>query len=300
MTVLRPKTRLADRYDLLEPLSASPLGEVWRAEDLQLSRQVAVLTVDRGLAADAGFRATFEAEARAWASVCHPGTTWVFDFGHVGGEAGAPPVVYLVRELVEGERLDAVLDRLGTLGVAQTLDIVAQAASTLAAAHSRGIVHGELTPTNLILRGDGVLKITNFGVARAVDATPLTSAHVALYGASYRSPEQAAGESPTPASDVYGLGVVAYECLTGQSPFRAEGPVGVALSHMTESPAPLPATVPDDAADLVYRMLDKEPDRRPWDAGVLVAEAVALCTALGGTPSRPPRELLGGDTSRLL
>lgn len=298
MTVLGPKTRIAGRYDLLEPITSSRLGRMWRAEDCQLQRPVAVLLVHPELAADEQFRTTFETEARGWASISHPGATWVFDFGHHTGDGGAP-LVYLVRELVEGERLDDVLSRRSPLSPIETLDLVAQAASTLHAAHGRGIVHGDVSPANLILRTDGVLKVTNFCVARAVDAAPLLHAHVALDGTAQRSPEQAAGQPPTPASDIYGLGTVAYQCLAGSEPFTAEGPVSMSMAHLTEAPAPLPASVPDDAADLLHRMLAKDPAGRPTDAATVATEAVAACHRLGGRTTMPLRDLLGGDAVRM-
>lgn len=298
MTVLGPQTRIAGRYDLHELLSSGPLGDLWRGEDRQLERPVALLLVQSELAAAQGFRDSFVTQARSWASIGHPGATWVFDFGQQTDETGSV-LVYLVRELVEGERLDTVLTRRHTLEPVETLDLLAQAASTLGAAHARGIVHGDLTAANLIVRNDGVLKVTNFCVARAVDDTPLAHAHVALSATAQRSPEQVAGQPPTIASDVYGLGMVAYECLAGEAPFDAEGPVSLSMAHLTEDPPPLPRSVPRDAARLVERMLDKDPAERPPDAVTVASEAVAACMRLGGRPSLPLRELLGGDAVRI-
>lgn len=298
MTVLGPRTRIAGRYDLLELMSSGPLGDLWRGEDRQLERPVALLLVQPSLAGDESFRNAFVTQARAWASIGHPGVTWVFDFGQAADEAG-DPLLYIVRELVEGQRLDAVLGRDGTVGPVETLDLVAQAASTLCAAHGRGIVHGDITTANLIVRSDGVLKLTNFCVGLAVDAAPLVRAHVALEATAHRSPEQVAGQPPTAASDIYGLGLVAYECLTGALPFEAEGPVSLSMAHLTEVPPPLPPSVPDDAARLVHGMLAKDPAHRPADAATVASEAVAACMRLGGRPSLPLREILGGDAVRI-
>jgi serine/threonine-protein kinase len=190
--------------------------------------------------------------------------------------------------------------RRSTLEASETLDLVAQAASTLSAAHAKGIVHGNITAANFILRSDGVLKITNFCVTRAVDAAPLMHAQVALDATAQRSPEQLAGRPPIAASDIYGLGLVAYECLTGVPPFDGEGPVSAAMAHLTEAPPPMPLYVPEDAAELVARMLDKDPSCRPADAATVAAEAVAACRRLGVRTSLQPRELLGGDAGWLL
>lgn len=300
MTVLGPQTQIAGRYELQYAIGSGPLGEVWHAHDEQLKRPVAVKLVRPELAGNPAFLETLREEARAWAAVCHPGVAWVFDFGEqAGGGPGDPPVAYLVMELVDGRPIDSLLERGAPLSAVETLDLVAQAASTLHAAHQRALVHGNLKPSNLLLRSDGVLKVADFGIARAFGAAPLADARDDLASACWRSPEQAAGRDSTVASDLYSLGIVAYLLLTGELPFPAEGPISAAVEQLTERPRPLPERVPAGVGDLVCRMLSKDPAARPPHAGELAGEAVALCRRLGRRTTRPTRELLGGDAVRL-
>jgi serine/threonine protein kinase len=300
MTVLGPQTQIAGRYELEYALGSGPVGEVWRAHDEQLTRPVAVKLVRPELAANPAFRETLREEARAWAAVCHPGVAWVFDFGEQdGGGPDDPPFAYLVMELVDGRPVDRLLDKGVPLSAVETLDLVAQAASTLHAAHQRALVHGNLKPSNLLLRNDGVLKVADFGIARAFGAVPLTEARRDLASACWRSPEQVAGAPSTVASDLYSLGIVTYLLLTGELPFTAEGPMSAAVEQLTERPRPLPERVPSAVGDLVCRLLAKDPAARPVHAGALAGEAVALCRRLGRRTTRPARELLGGDAARL-
>jgi serine/threonine-protein kinase len=300
MTVLGPQTQIAGRYQLLEPIGSGALGEVWRAHDDQLTRPVAVKLVHAELGANPGFLEAFGDEARKWAAVSDPGTVWVYDFGAQTGTAPAdPPVAYLVMELVDGRPLDTVLAE-GPMSTVGTLDLVAQVASTLHAAHQRALVHGNVKPSNFLVRSDGVVKVTDFGIARAFGAVPLSHAREDLANACYRSPEQLAGEEATVASDLYSIGIVAYACLSGELPFASEGPMAAAVEHLTERPRPLPDHVPAPVRELVRRLLSKNPAARPVHAGALAREAVAVCRQLGGCTTRPVRELLGGEAARLL
>ena len=300
MTVLGPQTQIAGRYELLDRLDAGALGDLWRAHDVKLARPVALKLVRPELAANATFRAGFRDEARAWAAVCDAGSALVYDFGEEPDAAGGPPVVYLVVELVEGRSLDRLLADSGPLSPMEVMDVVAQAASTLHAAHGRALVHGNVKSSNLILRADGVLKVTDFAIARAFGTVPLADAAVDLDSAAFRSPEQAAGAPATVASDIYSLGVVAHHCLAGELPFPADGPVAAAVAHLTEHPQPLPASVPESVATLVRRMLAKDPSERPADAGDLARSAVGICRRLGRRTGRPPRDLLGWEGARLV
>jgi len=300
MTVLGPQTQIAGRYELQYAIGSGPLGEVWRAHDEQLTRPVAVKLVRPELAGNPAFRDAFREEARAWAAVCHPGVAWVFDFGEQAGDgAGDLSVAYLVMELVEGRPIDTLIEAGVPLSAVETLDLVAQAASTLHAAHQRALVHGNLKPSNLLLRGDGVLKVVDFGIARAFGTVSLADARGDLANACWRSPEQVSGNDCSVASDLYSLGIVAYLLLTGELPFTAEGPMSAAVEQLTEHPRPLPERVPAAVGDLVRRLLSKDPAERPSHAGELAAEAVALCRRLGRRTTLPARELLGGDAVRL-
>jgi len=265
---------LANRYRLLERIAVGGMGEVWRAEDLLLSRPVAVKTL-RSERSSESDRARFRAEARHAARLAHPGIASVYDFGETDDRA------WLVMELVDGEPLSHLLHRDAPLPVERALDVVAQTAVALHAAHLGGVVHRDVKPGNLLLRPDGVLKVTDFGIASAVDGPSLTQTGLVVGTAYYLSPEQAAGRSGSPASDVYALGVVAYECLTGKRPFRGDSAVSVALAHLHELPPELPDSVPLGVRRLVTRALAKQPEDRFPDAAAMAEAARAL---LSGAP----------------
>lgn len=300
MTVLGPRTQIAGRYQLQYAIGSGPLGEVWRAHDEQLTRPVAVKLVRTELSGNPAFREAFREEARAWAAVCHPGAAWVFDFGEQAGPGpGDPPIAYLVMELVDGQPVDSLLEAGAPLSAVETLDLIAQAASTLHAAHQRTLVHGNLKPSNLLVRSDGVLKVVDFGIARAFGTVPLANASDDLANSCWGAPEQVAGNNSGVASDLYSLGIVAYLLLRGELPFTAEGTISTAVEQLTEHPRPLPERVPATVGDLVRRMLSQDPAERPAHAGELASEAVALCRRLGRRTTLPARELLGGDAVRL-
>src|SRR3954471_23330699 len=236
------------------------MGDVWRARDLLLDRRVAVKVLKDSYAADPTFLERFRAEAKHTASLSHPGIANVFDYGEVGQTA------FLVMEYVDGEPLSALLARAGRLPADRALDVVGQAALALQAAHDAGVVHRDVKPGNLIVRPDGVVKVTDFGIARAVDAVPVTQTGMVVGTAAYLSPEQAAGRPVTPASDVYALGVVSYECLAGERPFAGDTAVALEMAHLSVPHPPLPKDTPPIVADLVTRALDKEADKRPSSA----------------------------------
>jgi serine/threonine-protein kinase len=269
---------LADRYRLVERIAVGGMGEVWRAEDLRLGRTVAVKTLKAEFVDDEDFRARFRAEARHAARLGHPGIASVYDFGESDGTA------WLVMELVDGEPLSSLLRRDGALSVDRTLDLVAQTAAALQAAHDGGVVHRDVKPGNLLVRPDGVVKVTDFGIASATDAVPLTATGLVVGTAFYLSPEQAAGRSGSPASDLYALGVVAYECLAGRRPFPGDNPVVVALAHLQAEVPPLRASIPEPVCELVMRALAKDPADRFASAAELGRRAAALRAALAGSP----------------
>jgi serine/threonine-protein kinase len=179
-------------------------------------------------------------------------------------------------EHVPGEPLSALISREGRLDPGRTMHLVGQAALGLQAAHDAGVIHRDVKPGNILVTPDGDVKITDFGIARAANSVPLTQTGAIMGTAYYISPEQASGRSVTPASDVYSLGIVAYECLTGRRPFAGDTPVSVALAQVSKEPPALPETVPDPVRELVMGMLAKEPERRPAPAGRLGGEALAL------------------------
>ena len=239
------------------------MGEVWRGGDQILGRPVAIKMLAAVHADDEQFRARFRAEARYASSLAHPGITRVFDYGE-HSPLGGP---YLVMELVDGQPLSEILERYGRLDPYVVLDIVAQAARALDAAHRAGIVHRDIKPGNLLIMADGTTKITDFGIAKAnVQDVNLTATGIVMGTALYVSPEQATGQPLTGSSDVYSLGVVAYECLAGDPPFVADQPLAIAIMHKHDPVPPLPNDVPRPVADLVYAMLAKNPEDRPESA----------------------------------
>jgi len=277
---------LSKRYRLAQRIAAGGMGEVWRGTDELLGRPVAVKLLSAAHAADEQFRSRFRAEARYAASLSHPGIAQVYDYGESYQDLPGndrPPgsgVAYLVMELVEGEALSAALARDGQMSADATLDLVAQAAKALAAAHAAGIVHRDIKPGNLLITPDHQVKITDFGIARAVLAAHLTQTGMVMGTAQYVSPEQASARPVTTSTDIYSLGVVAYECLAGRPPFTADTPIALALAHVKNQPPPLPASVPPRIAALVGQMLAKEPAKRPASAQAVADRA----SALSGTP----------------
>jgi serine/threonine protein kinase len=286
---------LGGRYRLSGRIAVGGMGEVWRGTDELLDRAVAVKLLSAAHATDEAFRARFRAEARYAASLSHPNIAQVFDYGETTGNeeaaAGLPSGgAYLIMELVQGEPLSAVIARQERLSPGDTLRIVSQSADALAAAHEAGIVHRDIKPGNLLVTSDGTTKITDFGIARAMwaaQASHLTQTGMVMGTASYVSPEQATGGTITSASDIYSLGVVAYECLVGEPPFTAETPVAIAVAHMHRPVPPLPDDVPAPVAELVTSMLAKAPEDRPQSARWVADRARQLRSSLPSSPELP-------------
>jgi serine/threonine-protein kinase len=264
------------RYRLTERIATGGMGEVWRAVDEVLERPVAVKTLQAALLADDAFRERFRREARAAASINHPGVVRVHDFGEESDSA------YLVMEYVEGRTLAAELRETGPFDAERTLRIIEQAAIALQAAHDHGVVHRDIKPGNLLIDSENDLKIADFGIAKVAAAVPITATGQLTGTAQYLSPEQARGESSTAATDIYSLGVVAYACLAGRPPFVDGAQVSIALAHVCEEPPPLPPTVPAGLRELVYAMLSKKPEDRPPSADAVARTAAAL---LGEAPT---------------
>ena len=264
---------LDERYTLIERIASGGMGEVWRGSDQILGRPVAIKMLAAMHAGDEQFRARFRAEARYASSLAHPGITRVFDYGEQS-PLGGP---YLVMELVDGQPLSDIIEQHGRIDPYVVLDIVAQAARALDVAHRAGIVHRDIKPGNLLIMADGTTKITDFGIAKAkMQDVNLTATGLVMGTALYVSPEQATGQPVTGSSDVYSLGVVAYECLAGDPPFVAEQPVAIAIMHKQSPVPPLPDDVPRPVADLVYAMLAKEPEDRPPSARHVAGRAEVI------------------------
>ena len=263
-----PGLRVGGRYELTERIAGGGMGEVWRARDGVLGREVAVKLLRREYADDETFLERFRAEARHAASLSHPGIASVYDYGEDGGTA------FLVMELVDGEALSHRIKREGAMPTAMAVPLIQQAAAALQAAHDAGVVHRDVKPANLLVTADDQIKITDFGIARARDQVPITRTGEVVGTAQYLSPEQALGRPATPRSDLYALGVVAYEALTGRRPFDADTVVATAVAQVHDAPEPLPDDIPPQVADQVLKAMAKDPADRP-------VSAAAFGTALG-------------------
>ncbi len=276
-------TILGGRYRLDERIAGGGMGDVWRGTDDVLGRTVAVKILLPALLEDPGFAERFRGEARTMATINHPGVVDVYDYG-------SDPVVgaYLVMEYVEGDALSRTLGRVGRLTPGRTMALVAQAADALQAAHDKGIVHRDVKPGNLLVRPNGTLVLTDFGIARSAIVGQLTVAGSVLGTASYISPEQASGSVATPLSDVYALGVVAYQCLAGRRPFEGDNPLEIAMKHVREQPPPLPADIPPPVRAIVERAMAKDPAARFPTAAALGQVARRTAAGLAGTGAPAP------------
>jgi serine/threonine-protein kinase len=266
----------AERYRLDHRIATGGMGELWRATDTLLDRVVAVKLLKQEHADDAVFRSRFEVEARHAAALRHPGVAQVFDFG--GGDHTHAP--FLVMEYVDGEPLSALLRPGEPMDPAVAIDLLAGAGDAIGAAHAQGIVHRDVKPGNLMVTRDHRVKITDFGIARAADGLALTRTGEVMGTPQYLSPEQAEGKPATPASDVYSLGAVAYECLVGRRPYVADSAVATALAHLREPVPDLPATVPPALAAVVRRAMAKDPAER-------YADGTAFAAAIRAAASSP-------------
>ncbi|SEG87152.1 serine/threonine protein kinase [Nonomuraea solani] len=279
-------TTLNDRYVLGDRLGGGGMGEVWRADDTVLGRTVAVKVLIPALTENPSFAQRFQNEARAMATLRHPGVVDVYDYGVA--EVDGRQVSFLVMAYVPGESLDRVLRR-GPLGIEATMRLVVEVADALAAAHAQGIVHRDVKSANLMVKPGGGVVLTDFGIAHSVSAAHLTATGTMLCSAGYCAPEMATDSNVTPAVDVYALGVVAYECLTGELPFQGDTPVQIIFKHLN-SPIPrLPDEVPQGPRQVVARALEKTPDAR-WASATLMAEAARKALTSPGTlPAAPHR-----------
>src|SRR5688500_17423234 len=262
--VVEPGRRcLGDRYELHQLIAAGGMGQVWRGLDTALHRPVAVKVLRSEYTGDPTFLARFRAEAQHAASLSHPNIAAVFDYGEeIAQDGTGETLAYLVMELVEGEPLSALLAREGSLDTATTLSLLRQTAFALAEAHRSGMVHRDVKPGHMLVRPDGSVKITDFGIAWSARSVALTRTGQVIGTPQYLSPEQAEGRLATPASDVYGLGLIGYECLAGRPAFDGDNPVTIALKQVRQTPEPLPAELPANARALIDRALAKDPAAR--------------------------------------
>jgi eukaryotic-like serine/threonine-protein kinase len=261
---------LGGRYRLVELLGQGGMATIYRAHDGQLGRDVAVKILRPEYGRDPEFLARFREEARNAASLSHPGIVSVFDYGQ--GESGP----YIVMELVDGQDLASILRDNGALAPRQAARIAAEVAKALHAAHTRGIVHRDVKPSNVLVARDGRVKVVDFGIARAIAEAQLTMPGTTLGSVHYFSPEQARGEAATAASDIYSLGIVLFEMLSGQRPFSGDGAAAVAMARLSGPPprvADRRASVPPALDAITQRAMALEPERR-FPSGATMANAL--------------------------
>jgi eukaryotic-like serine/threonine-protein kinase len=283
---------VAGRYQLDRYLAAGGFGAVWAATDLALARPVAVKVLHAGYAGYAEALSRFRAEARLAAGLSHENIARVYDYG----EPPAAAAPYLVMELVRGPSLADLLAG-GPLDPVRVADILAQAGAGLDAAHRAGLVHRDIKPGNLLVSPDGQVKITDFGIAHAAGSAPLTRTGQLMGTPGYLAPERACGAQATPLSDLYALGMLAWECLAGGPPFTGSA-VEVAVAHRDRPLPPLPASVPAPVADLVIELTAKHPAARPETAGYVARRAAMIrdrltagSALLAGAPPGPAATL---------
>ena len=287
--IAEPGLALHGRYRLDSRIAIGGMGEVWLAHDEALARNVAIKVLRSEFAGDTGFLERFRTEARNSARLSHPNIAALYDYGEQDGSA------YLVMELVLGEPMSDLLDRQPVLPTSRLLPILAQTARALHAAHVAGVVHRDVKPGNILLATSGRVKITDFGISMAANQIPMTASGMVMGTAQYLSPEQALGRAATGTSDVYSLGIVAYESLVGHRPFTGPTAVDIAIAHVNTAVPPLPESVDKELGALVMRMLDKDPGRRPRSAASLarMLDEMLERTPPGGVPLVSGRHATG-------
>ena len=277
---------LAGRYRVLEAIGQGGMAVVHRAHDEVLDRDVAVKLLRPAYASDPAFVARFRSEARHAAALHHPHIVTIHDQGTDPGTDSDRDADYIVMQLVDGPDLETLLRREGRLPLGQALRLGVETTQALQVAHEHGIVHRDVKPGNILIDRDGAVRVADFGIARAAGELGVTTAGTFFGSAQYASPEQVLGETVTPASDVYSLGVVLYEAITGQRPFEGSSPAAVALERLRIQPAPPSAVardLPTDLDRIILRAMAREPaDRYPSAAEFGVALEQFRLQGLGG------------------
>lgn len=253
-------TTLNNRYQLDEILGTGGMAIVYRASDRMLERTVAIKVLRQDFTLDPGFRESFRQEAKAAANLSHPNIVTVHDFGFDAGH------LFIVMEYVPGIDLKSLLKQNGRLSIEETLDLLIQACAGVGYAHRAGLVHCDIKPQNMLITPEKRLKVVDFGIARALASIQPDEKSEIVWGSpQYFSPEQAAGAAPSPASDVYSLGVIMYESLTGQLPFTAESGTELARMHrevMPIAPRTINPSIPPNLEQILFKVLAKEPSTR--------------------------------------
>jgi serine/threonine-protein kinase len=253
-------TLLNDRYQLLEKLGSGGMADVFRARDLMLDRYVAIKVLRKDYSSNKDFQTSFRTEARSAANLSHPNIVTVHDFGF------ADDLLFIVMEFIPGKDMKQLIREKGRFSVEAGIPLITQACAGLGYAHRAGLVHCDVKPHNMLVSADGRLKVTDFGIARALSTmTPGERTDVVWGSPLYFSPEQARGEALTPASDVYSIGIVMYELLSGTPPFTASTPDELARLHISARPIPIREYIPDIPValeEIIMKVLSKEPSAR--------------------------------------
>ena len=265
-----------DRYRLVDRIAIGGMGEVWRAHDEVILRDVAIKILKPEFMGDPGFLERFRVEARHAARVDHEGIADVYDYGEGSGSA------YLVMELVSGDSLARIIEKRIRLSAVEVLSIIEQTARALHAAHEDGLVHRDIKPGNLLITPSGKVKITDFGIARVADQVALTATGQVMGTVQYLAPEQATGKPATPSTDIYSLGIVAYEALNGRRPFTGESQMVIAMAQINDKPPAMDEDIDKRVQELVLACLAKKPNQRPGSALDLSNRAKALRLQLEG------------------
>ncbi|MCU1592758.1 MAG: pknA3 [Frankiales bacterium] len=284
MAQLHANALLSDRYRVRALLAMGGMAEVWVADDTLLDRSVAVKVLRAAMAEDSSAADRLRAEARLAAKVRSEHVVHVHDVGEVvDGDGRRSP--YLVMELVEGETLRDQMLR-GPLDPERVRTFVTQIAQALSEAHALGVIHRDIKPANVLVTPSGDCKLTDFGISCSAENAAITATGLVMGTARYLSPEQVSGARASEASDIYSLGVVAHEALRGQPVFSTYSDVEAALAHVQQQPPPLPVTVPSELADLVFRMLAKDPRDRPTATAIASGHVPALPRQPSAVPSQ--------------
>lgn len=276
---LRAGATLADRYTLTSLIAVGGMGEVWLADDADLGRPVAVKVLKDSAHGNETFLKRFRNEAKNAAGLTHPNIAQVYDYGDHDG------IAYLVMEFVDGEPLSSILERERTISEVRLVNILIETCRGLQAAHAAGVMHRDIKPGNLLVYGDDNVKITDFGVSRGMDQTTLTATGMVMGTAQYLAPELALGKPASPASDLYALGIIAFEATVGRRPFTAANAVDIAIAQVNEDVPPLPDSVSRPVRQLIALLLEKNPRKRPKTAADL--ERILTGMTVSAAPAQP-------------
>ena len=275
---------LGDEYLLNWVVGNGGMSTVWLADDIENEREVAVKVLRPEFSDNVEFLSRFRNEALASEDIRNDNVVETYNYKEVTDDSGRT-FCFIVMEFIRGESLADMLIRKGSLLEPDALDILEQAAHGLAAIHERGLVHRDIKPGNLLITQNGKVKITDFGIAKAAAAAPLTRTGMVVGTAQYVSPEQAQGKDVTTATDVYSLGVVGYEMLAGKRPFSGDSSVSVAIAHINQAPPALPTSISAPTRELIGIALRKEPEHRYSDGAEL--EKAVAAARLGKRPPQP-------------